>query len=85
MTEVERLEADIENADRELEEVIAELRAIGEDLRFIGGTCIGLDLRPDNSTVSCRLRNRKAELESELEDLQDKLALAKRREGQEVR
>ena len=85
MTEVERLEADIENTDRELREVIAELRAIGAEVGGLAGLECIVPGGFDTSTVNCRLRIRKAELESELEDLWDKLALAKRRERQEAR
>ena len=85
MTEVERLEADIEETARELDEVNAELRAIGAEVGGLAGLECIVPGGFDTSTVNCRLRIRKAELESELEDLQDKLALAKRRETQEVR
>ena len=81
MTEVERLEADIENADLELREVMGELRAIGADVGELAGLECIIPGGFDTSTVKCRLQIRRAELESELEDIEDRRNDSLRRNG----
>lgn len=76
ITEVERLQGDIIDAQNEIDEVISELRAIDV---HVGRSSVYDCFVPDGidtGRLECRLRIRHFELEHELEILRQRLALA---------